>query len=185
MRLYFVCIALCGLFSFKEENPNLIVWKESQKLSWQDFKGKPEKRFAAASTSYDILKEINKNIESDFLIDIKAVFNTEKSWRKRTWVNDQVLEHEQKHFDIVEIFARKLRKSMVVNSKLSEQELTKKIDSLYLANEKAMDVYQDKYDEETDGSMNGEMQRKWNETIKQELLLLNSFKSTTLIIAGK
>jgi hypothetical protein len=48
-----------------------------------------------------------------------------------------------------------------------------------------MDVYQDKYDEETDGSMNGEMQRKWNETIKQELLLLNSFKSTTLIIAGK
>lgn len=165
---------------FKTDKSNdFLLWQDNRPLTWEDFKGKPEKRFAAASTSYDILKDIEKK-QAGTTVKIRAVFFHYSSWKKKEWINESVLIHEQKHFDIVELYARKLRKLISEIKYTSQQDLETKIDSLYKLNDKAMDEYQDLYDEETDGSMNGDKQREWNKKIIDEIKKLDNFKSIEL-----
>ncbi|MDP1800128.1 MAG: hypothetical protein Q8L81_02160 [Bacteroidota bacterium] len=178
-KLVILFVTLLFFVSFKQRTEKeKILWSEDRPLTWNDFKGKPEKRFAAASTSYDILKEVNKNS-----VEIKAVFFTQSSWKKTSWINDQVLAHEQKHFDIVELYARKLRKQIKETKFTSYEDLKSKMEPLYDVNDKAMDKYQDLYDEETDGSMNGDKQREWQTKITKEIKALDAYKETTLQIS--
>ncbi len=178
-RFFILLSSLILFFSFKQKTEKeMILWKENQPLTWDDFKGKPERRFAAASTSYDILKTVNKNS-----VEIKAVFFTQSSWKKTSWINDQVLAHEQKHFDIVELYARKLRKQIKETKFTSFEDLKTKVESLYDVNDKEMDKYQDLYDEETDGSMNGDQQRAWQAKIMKEIKALDVYKEITIQIS--
>ncbi len=177
-KFFIVFSSLFLFLSFKQKTEKeIILWQEDRPLTWDDFKGKPERRFAAASTSYDILKTVNKNS-----VEIKAVFFTQTSWKKTSWINDQVLAHEQKHFDIVELYARKLRKQIKETKFTSYEDLKTKLEVLYDANDKAMDKYQDLYDEETDGSMNGDKQREWQKKIMKEIKDLDAYKETVLKI---
>lgn len=176
IKFFIFFIPLLFLFSFMQKTEKeMVLWQEDRPLTWDDFKGKPERRFAAASTSYDILKTVNKNS-----VEIKAVFFTQSSWKKPSWINDQVLAHEQKHFDIVELYARKLRKQIKETKFTSLEDLKSKVEILYDANDKAMDKYQDLYDEETDGSMNGDKQREWQKKIIKEIEDLDAYKETLL-----
>lgn len=179
LKFFILFSSLLLLFSFtKKTEKEMILWQEDRPLTWDDFKGKPERRFAAASTSYDILKTINKNS-----VEIKAVFFTQSSWKKTTWINDQVLAHEQKHFDIVELYARKLLKQIKETKFTSYEDLKTKVETLYDINDKEMDKYQDLYDEETDGSMNGDKQREWQAKIMKEIKALDAYKESVLQIS--
>ncbi|MBA2613761.1 MAG: hypothetical protein H0U95_17500 [Bacteroidetes bacterium] len=183
LKLFFI-LSIVFLLSFKPDNEKEIVsWKLERPLTWDDFKGKPERRFAAASTSYDILKAVNKGTTKTATIKIEAVFFCQSSWKKKSWINEQVLEHEQKHFDIVELYARKLRKKIKETTFTSFEDLNLKIDAMYDVNDKEMDKYQDLYDEETDGSMNGDKQREWMAKIMKEIKALDAYKETTLQIS--
>jgi hypothetical protein len=177
------CFMLCSnpraIFADEKE---IIIWQENRPLAWDDFQGKPQKRFAAASTHYDIQKIIDVQKGDSIAITIQAVFFCKKSWKKESWISESVLRHEQKHFDIVELYARKLRKLINANNYSSAIELTIKSDSLYAIIDKEMDVYQDKYDDETDGSMNGEQQRAWEKKITNEISELEAYKNKSSII---
>jgi hypothetical protein len=165
------------------QNKNEILWTEGKPLTWHDFQGKPEPRFAAASTVYDIILHIAGNMDKKVIVYVNSIFFKEKSWKKKNWINDEVLAHEQKHFDIVELFARKLRKTLSELKGLKKEEVEAKVYALYDVNDKAMDVYQDLYDEETDGSMNGEKQREWQKKILKEIAELDAYKSNEVVIA--
>ena len=166
------------------KDSDAIVWQENRLLTWDDFKGKPAKRFAAASTHYDILKSIEFTNNSAAIIDIKALFYCKKSWKKTQWADATVLIHEQKHFDIVELYARKMRK-MIKENEYSSFTIKEKTDSIYAIIDKEMDVYQDLYDNETEGSTNGKKQKEWNQKIVTEINELNKFNNTTLTILLK
>lgn len=163
---------------------DVILWQENRLLTWDDFKGKPAKRFAAASTNYDILKSIDFKDNTTALIDIKAVFYCNKSWKKEQWIDATVLIHEQKHFDIVELYARKMRKTIKENN-YSRLNIKEKTDSLYAIVDKEMDLYQDLYDDETNGSMNSTKQKEWNQKVINEINEFNEFKNTSITIALK
>lgn len=175
---------LLGAFMFLsfQTDKAILLWQENKPLTWDDFNGKPEKRFAAASTHYDILKSITKT-GTGTTVKIEAVFFRNKSWKKVSWINDEVLAHEQKHFDIVELFARKLRKAISESKYKSLAEVEEKTDQLYNKFDKLMDLYQDQYDEETDGSMNGEQQRAWQKKIMKEIKELDAYKETSVKIS--
>jgi hypothetical protein len=177
LLLVFPLLVLC---SFQSEKDRL-VWNESRLLSWNDFNGKPEKRFAAASTHYDILKHSTRE-GNKAVVTIEAVFFRNMSWKKSSWVNDEVLTHEQKHFDIVELYARKLRKAVLETHYADYNDLLAKLDLLYDKNDQELDKYQDQYDEESDGSMNGEKQREWNKRVSQELENYRKYKDTDVTI---
>ncbi len=179
-RFFYLTLLLVLISSFaKDGNKDVLVWNEKRLLTWDDFKGKPEKRFSAASTHYDIFKTTEQNGPSAE-VTIEAVFFCNKSWKRESWINDQVLAHEQKHFDIVELYARKLRKLLSDKNYSSYSNLKSVSDSLYKVIDKEMDVYQDKYDDETDASMNGDKQREWNKKIMEEIQVLSEYKSTNL-----
>jgi hypothetical protein len=163
---------------------DVILWQENRLLTWDDFKGKPAKRFAAASTNYDILKSIDFKDNTTALIDIKAVFYCKKSWKKEQWIDATVLIHEQKHFDIVELYARKMRKTIKENN-YSRLNIKEKTDSLYAIVDKEMDLYQDLYDDETNGSMNSTKQKEWNQKVINEINEFNEFKNTSITITLK
>lgn len=179
---FIVLIVFLFFFSFKQDDKDIIIWKESRPLTWNDFKGKPQKRFAAASTNYNILKSISKANDKSATIKIDAVFFCQRSWKKTNWVNESVLTHEQKHFDIVELFSRKLRKTIEENKYRSYDDAESKIEEFYTSNDKAMDIYQDQYDDETDGSMNGDKQREWNKKIISEIAALKKYEEPAFTI---
>lgn len=186
MRGFFIhtllLTASLSIFSF-QSSKEYILWQEEKPLIWDNFEGKPEPRFAAASTAYDILKSLSAEKGNTATVTIEAVFFKKTSWKKKNWINDEVLSHEQKHFDIVELYARKLRK-MISEAKFKDyKQLVSKLDELYYINDKAMDKYQDKYDDETDGSMNGDQQRAWEKKIMAEIDALSKFKETTVQVS--
>ncbi|MGZ3883642.1 MAG: hypothetical protein ACXVP0_02035 [Bacteroidia bacterium] len=182
IALCFVIILLSCSATTNDSESSVIVWKEGQLLTWDDFQGKPERRFAAASTHYDILKELTDNGNSA-VMSIKAIFYSKKSWKKASWVNQSVLEHEQKHFDIVELFSRKLRKICLDRSYPNYASFKAITDSLYDVVDKDMDVYQDQYDDESNGSMDGNRQREWNVKVMAEIKALDKYKATEYTVS--
>lgn len=181
MKRFFYLILLTVLLSSFQDKKNIIVWQENKPLTWDDFKGKPEKRFSAASTHYNMFKTTEQNGPSAEVV-VEAVFYCKESWKRESWINEQVLEHEQKHFDIVELYARKLRKLISAKKYSSYPHLKTVSDSLFTVIDKEMDVYQDKYDDETDASMNGDKQREWNKKIMEEIQALSEYKNTSFSV---
>ena len=157
------------------QNKDEIIWKEGERLSWKDFQGKPEPRFAAASTTYKLVAHIAAEDQKSIFI-IHAVFYKDQSWKKTKWINESVLSHEQTHYDIVELFARKLREKTSKLKGKNAEELEKRFLELYGQTDQEMDEFQDLYDTETNGSMNGEKQREWEKKLKAGLDSLSKFK---------
>ena len=153
----------------------LIEWKPERKLSWKDFKG------GEPSGKHDRLAAITYTattfpyIEEKSLYCISVFFVKTKS-EKRNEINDShvnLLNHEQTHFDIAELFVRKARKEIFeVKKFVSEEE----VDSIVNHFLKVEQDYHQLYDDETGFSKNKEAQRKWEKRVKEELEALEKFK---------
>src|ERR1044072_2897720 len=163
--LLLVCISVI-------QTNNLIPWNASRRLSWSDFKGVPDPHSTnAALTSSNINIEFGYN-EEGFQYSIKCSFDQNRSW-VRIKTND-VLAHEQGHFDIAEIFARKLNKTMKAyhfNAKTASTDLNK----LYEDAMKQHRQTQIQYDQETDYSRNKPNQEEWLKKIATDLKGLEAF----------
>ena len=87
----------------------LIIWRESEKLTYDDFQGQlPALIYhneGAVATTSVIMKDIADYTDSNVVINIYAVFDCEKSWIFDNIKNEKVLNHEQRHFDITEYYA--------------------------------------------------------------------------------
>ena len=91
-------------------------WDSRKPLNWSDFRGTPDRqsKFAASantgmSHSYVISPDgvLIKNASK-----VKAHFYPYLSWYVPKLINETTLGHEQTHFDISELHARKLRKTI-------------------------------------------------------------------------
>ncbi|MGZ3865316.1 MAG: DUF922 domain-containing protein [Bacteroidia bacterium] len=169
---FIVLASLC--FSFLEEDNDVIIWNKNRKLTWTDYKGKPQKRFAAASTVYSLGRKVLMQ-DNKPCARIQAYFYCNDSWKKEEWISESVLRHEQKHFDIVELFCRKIRKQITEMTFKNFTDAEVKVDSLYEIANKEMDLYQDKYDDETNGSMDAEGQKRWIRKIDSEMQALEKY----------
>ena len=176
-KIFFILIGLIlfSAFSFCKGDDDVIVWSKGRKLTWDDYKGKPKPRFAAASTVYSLGRKVLLQ-GGKTIARIQAYFYCNDSWKKEDWINQSVLDHEQKHFDIVELFCRRMRKQITGMTFKNFKDAVSKVDSLYETHNKEMDKFQDKYDIETDGSMNGDAQRKWNKKIDDEINELKAYE---------
>ena len=155
-------------------------WNASYKLSWSDFKGKPDQSVSAVAITASGIsfgfstKETDSKIIS-FSTEVFCHFYPEQSWYKPNIADAHVLGHEQLHFDITELHVRKFRKRIsllkVSNTIKGElRELNKTIN-------KELAAMQDNYDAETNYSRNIENQSKWKTYISDELEKLSKYKS--------
>ena len=151
-----------------------LQWIPAKKLVWSDFKADaPRSRFAAytftvITMDYSI-KSSGKSFKANF--SITSAFNRQKSWVKNSpeSKSDAILRHEQLHFDIAELSARKLRKSLS-ELNLSRERYAKQIQAVYDEVIGAGDAMQKAYDDETEHGLLQDEQKRWSEKIARELL---------------
>ena len=180
MRFYFIILLLVGCTntSFIQDD-NAMIWQKNRKLTWDDYQGKPQHRFAAASTVYSMYRHLYKDANGNISASIKACFYPKDSWKGR-YLDDALLAHEQKHFDIVELYARKLRKQLMQIKVSGEEDAQQKLDSLHKIIDGEMDAYQDKYDKESDYSMAHDEQANWIKKIDAAIDSLVAFQNTEI-----
>ena len=103
-----------------------------------------------------------------------SFFNKNKSWSKST--NDTaLLLHEQGHFDINEIFTRKLKKAFKAY-KLNEATVSEDLRAIFNKIWQEKIAFDMLYDKETDHSNNKTQQAGWNKKIADELSRLSAFE---------
>ncbi|MGB5275350.1 MAG: DUF922 domain-containing protein [Flavobacteriaceae bacterium] len=152
------------------QEPDGMPWSPELKLSWQDFRGTQTNSRAAAVTasgiSYSFSSLVKGNeVKVDF--EIGAFFYPDRSWYRPEVCDSVILGHEQLHFDISELYSRKMRK------RLEETKFTKnvkaEIKEIYSEITAALNDFQNRYDDETNFSRNREQQLLWNEKIGKAL----------------
>lgn len=155
-----------------QQHPPSIPWHEMRKLSWSDFKAAPDPASGNAAMTNSIIN-IEFNFDDTSLdYTISCRFDKNRSWVKvRT---EPVLQHEQGHFDIAEIFARKLAREMKAY-KFNPATVKDDVNDIY---DRIMTVYQQHqqlYDQQTDFSRNKDMQAEWLLRITADLKLHQTF----------
>ena len=118
LKNIFFFIGFISLMSFSFVKDDFILWQENKKLKIQDFKADNkdtvkvnQQQFLGAISAIRIEYssfQRNKNSVPEF--SIKTYFDPNESWMLLK--NDYVLQHEQIHFDLTELYARKMRKSV-------------------------------------------------------------------------
>ncbi|MGB5419955.1 DUF922 domain-containing protein [Algibacter sp.] len=164
-----------------QDTEPVLVWDASYKLSWTDFKAKPDMSDAAvAITASGItfgfsITQTDSNDVVSFETDIHAHFYPEQSWFKAEQGDNHILKHEQLHFDITELHARKFR-YRVSQLKLSNS-IRKELKKINSEINSELAQMQNKYDSETDYSRNFESQTTWGTFMNAELAKYSNYKS--------
>ena len=154
------------LLILPDKDVDSINWRNRRILTWTDFKGSPVSTAPnAALTSTSILINYQYNDDS-FQFNLNCVFYPHKSWTKVKSGN--ILAHEQGHFDISQLYTRKLFKALK-EYKFRPATVDRDVQEIYqrITNEQA--DYQKLYDTETNYSRNAAGQEEWVKRIEQEL----------------
>ncbi|TPG38197.1 DUF922 domain-containing protein [Flavobacterium pectinovorum] len=157
---------------FNEEKDE-ILWDKNRKLTWEDFKGMPDgsDSLIVAGTTSTIKFEYSttKNMITNY--KLVSIFIKSKSWSITNSI--QLLAHEQLHFDITELYARKIRKSfdsLRIKKNYDKENYTLIYNSNIL---KSQDLNK-LYDSEVFG--NNINQNKWIKKISNEILKLKKYE---------
>jgi hypothetical protein len=201
----------------KKGNRDIIIWSADYKLQWSDYRTKDSSDYyhhksGAAETTYRI-DFGDKNGKNDTLIvRILTIFLKKESFYDPKFINSgdtifsrKALKHERIHFDIGEIYARKLRKDVFeridkFKHKRSDQVLSI-ITKLYYKEDNECRVQQALFDKEVNvGDAEIEAMKKnivfskedrikiegnlkiWREKVDKELQELERYSETTITI---
>jgi hypothetical protein len=154
------------------QEPEAIPWNPERKLVWTDFKGRPFKTaWAAAITASGISYSFTSFQENGQLvldITINSYFYPEESWYQPKLCDSFILSHEQLHFDIAELYARKMRKRVAETTFTND--VKAEVKELYKDILRELGDFQKKYDFETNFSRNVQKQLEWNKEIEKALI---------------
>jgi hypothetical protein len=148
------------------------TYKERPQLVWNDFKGVPPKNaqhFASVNSGmgYHLVSK-NRDGKLATAIDVTTIFYPQLSWKKNTKENNQdLLKHEQLHWDISELYARKLRAAY--KKYIPQKNPKKEVDYIFRKFEKERLQTQNAYDLETKHGLLKVAQEKWSDKIREEL----------------
>src|SRR5262245_37151039 len=104
----------CFLLVSACDGPEKFSWENHPTLSWDDFRG-TNARFtpgAAAATHSKLVIAVSNCIDETLDMRFTAEFYVLTSWVRPNRKTPLVLKHEQGHFDITELYARKLTKAI-------------------------------------------------------------------------
>lgn len=169
--IYVWAVFLMMGFGYAQEY-DTIPWNPGKKLNWNDFKAAPPQgeRVAAVTASgityaFSSLRGKDRKVRIDFTVS--TFFYPNKSWYRPKLCDTFILAHEQLHFDISELFARKMRKRLG-ETNFSEN-VKAEVRAIYKKIIKELEAYQNRYDSETNFSRNREQQLLWNEKVRKAL----------------
>ena len=178
MKLLTIPIIL-SLLLFPVSNDNeKIAWSADKKLTWADFKGDPAGGNGyVASTNSGISFSYSFAVrEGELKLShtVRSKFYPNLSWFMPGHVDDYILKHEQTHFDISELYARKLRKQLEETQFTLEPKET--LDAIYSQAETRRRAMQKRFDEESDHSKIEGKEYQWEAYVAQELKKYEAWK---------
>ncbi|WP_017734092.1 DUF922 domain-containing protein [Nafulsella turpanensis] len=141
--------------------PTIKKWDAEEQLTWKDFRDIPVpfSRYAATVSSR-IHLDYNEESERYFAY---AGQNDVESWVYEE--DDYLLRHEQYHFNITEIHARKLNDYLSTTGDISKEDAENKLSEIG----EEMNSMQERYDAETDHSLKVPNQAYWEFKIDSSL----------------
>jgi Bacterial protein of unknown function (DUF922) len=166
----------------KKTKADSICWTEGLKLKWSDFVGKP----SGSVTTYGNMKALAftyTNITATGVIqnDLPEFTIFNKFVKSKSWVADStmanLLNHERLHFDIAELYARKIRKGLadLVRKKVND---IAKYSTLIDKSLKELEDKNREFDQKTVHGTATPIEKEWEQSIAKELLSLKDYKST-------
>lgn len=134
-------------------------WSSTRKLTWEDYKGTPSSdkdTNIAATTScrFGLVGNTKVEVTNEFICHQSSVRPGQKK--------PALLAHEQLHFDLCEVYARKLRKELAADASLDPREAFIGIYKLYKETQWL-------YDEETSHGLEPVAQERWKQQIEKGL----------------
>ncbi|MEX2235608.1 MAG: DUF922 domain-containing protein [Cyclobacteriaceae bacterium] len=162
-----------------EPGSESISWNEFYKLQWHDFQGEPGEGSIGDAGAVVQIKAKPFLVKKKIQYDVVALFNKRKSWS--TDQSETLLAHEQLHFDIAEVYARKIRKKI---NELNDRGVNNiktynaAIQDLLLESNHA----DQQYDLETLHGALPKKQAVWSKQVKEDLSALHRYKKTKRVI---
>ncbi len=181
-------VVLACMQPAKPPTEGVQYWTEGQRLSFEDFQGKPAQidsaqqestsqntsthRYGTIVTALDVLVR-TENEKTTFTI--RAAMDRKSSWirKKRDAVT---LKHEQGHFDIAEIYARMLRRDIRIAKTLKESEI------IYNNVMEAENREHDAYDRENTFELGGTT-NAWAAKITKRLQQLAAYRQPMVVLS--
>lgn len=167
----------------EDPDPGLpVVIHRPKLLKWEDFQAEaPTKvrqlsRYSALTAlelrySYDVKISGEKVI---LKVQAEPIFNKKMSWYKSP--SDELLKHEQGHFDLVFVYSLEFKKRVQEEMEtFTVEDYEKRVAGIYRQIWKEQLQLQRKYDDETDHSVNRKDQEKWDELIQKMILTRYSY----------
>ena len=187
----FILIFCLGLTSFtiRSQTSNAIEYSPTGPFNWSMFKGKVNTTHldqwgnhtgAVTVSSLSYTTEVRNHQAK---IKITALFNPNESWTKYPHLEhpDEALNHEKRHFDICEIYARKFRQ-VVSQTQFHQRTFNTEIENIFKKLTADYRAEQNRYDRETDHSINKKEQAVWNTLIDKKLKELKDYEKNSLTI---
>lgn len=169
-----ICTSITKYNNVENQEDDKILWSNKRKLIWDDFKGViPEttEPFVVAITGYTIKLHYERLDNIVLNYKIENYFIKSKSW---TVTRDtQTLAHEQLHFDIAELYTRKIRKSFD-SLRLKKNNNIDSYNEIYNSNISKCDKFQYLYDHQVSG--NNKNQQQWIKKVEVELAKLKKYE---------
>jgi hypothetical protein len=177
--IIFALAGVCAAQEFIKDAPELIEWNEYFDLSWEDFQGLPTTESVGDAGTTVEIKARPYYIKDQLYYEVNAYFNRRKSWSRGK--SDALLSHEQLHFDIAELYARKIRKQII-------DMRTKGVKDIKIFNaairkllEQSNEVDR-QYDLETLHGVLNKKQAVWEQRVKEQLMGLKDYKKKKRIV---
>lgn len=143
--------------------PERFAWNDTRKLQWSDFKGSPGTLEGWAASSSTGISQAYATDGRGFLdkksITVTAHFYPEFSWVRHRQKTKHLLAHEQAHFDITEVYARKLNAAIASYNFTSNS--LEEIKALYEHVEQERIATQKLFDKESNHSINHMKEVQW------------------------
>lgn len=176
-----LCFVLPAVVLWPQNGASEISWNEFYKLQWDDFQGKPNTDSRGDAGTAVVIRAKPYLQKKRVKYDVVAIFD-----RNRSWVRDKsssLLAHEQLHFDIAELYARKIRKriSGLTDQGVKDVAVYDRAIRGLLVESNEVDM---QYDIET---LHGALQKKqaaWSMKVNEELARLDKYKKPKRIIGG-
>jgi hypothetical protein len=152
-----------------------IYYNASKKLTWLDFKGKPDPQSEATaitSSGFGYMAGMqSRNGKTAIAITVYCYFSKPNSWVRNQ--SDYALNHEQHHFDVTYIvtnlFIAKLKAA-----KFNRNNYDNLIEKVYNESCRQLEQMQNDYDGQTRNGRQKNIQSAWNDKIEKQLNVLNN-----------
>ena len=154
-----------------------IAWSAARPLTVADFQSRPSPGERLAALTSTNIKAGAACRDFVFSGTVEATFDPATSWvRSPATLTSALLRHEQMHFDLTEVYARRLRQRLVVfQARANCEKLQPAFNNVTKPLYSEWDREQNRYDQETNHGLNTDRQAAWEQQTQARLEQLKAF----------